>query len=487
MIARRTFLGAAAATGLAAPFILRSVARGANPRVRRDVMEFADNDPFFKKYGDAVAAMHKLPDTDRRSWIRQAKTHADFCKHSQVAFLHWHRHYLNFFEAICSEMIGDPDFALPYWNWSKKSGVIPAPFYDIKELNVEHWNDPGVYTGISWGPVDTIPKRGLVKGQGLLNDPTRGGNFTLTRINEIKGYPNIDLFRPGLEGSPHNNGHVVSGATPPGSKRGHIGSGLSPLDPIFWLHHCMCDRVWAEWQRNHTTPDPGQSYNNDFVDRTGAPAQVNSAGAATVAALGYTYDVLQAPVGPVAFNQGGNLINAIVPDLEKALSVPAVLKTIGSASNGATSVPLVETAIKVSTSNLAETLTGDRAVKTFSQGRELIGVERRRTVAKLSDVQLKYGEGDLVVNVFVNCPYLSPSTDYSDPHYAGTFSFFGHGSHDGTGSDFVVDITTALRNLDSEGRIKNEDLTIQLMPLPAYMDGKTDASFRVGKVEIIAF
>jgi tyrosinase len=424
MIARRTFLATAAATGLAAPFILRSVARAVNPRVRRDVMELADNDAFFKKYGDAVAAMHKLPDTDRRNWIRQAKIHADACKHSQLAFLHWHRHYINFFEAICSEMIGDPDFALPYWNWSKKSGVIPAPFYDIKELNVEHWNDPGVYTGASWpSPIDTVGKRGLAKGQGLLNDPLRGGNFTLARINEIKGYPNIDLFRPGLEGSPHNNGHVVAGATPPGTKRGHIGSGLSPLDPIFWLHHCMCDRVWAEWQRNHTTPDPGQSYDKDFVDRKGAPAPVNSAGAATIAPLGYTYDVLQPPVGPLVFNQGGNLLNAIVPDLEKALSAPAALKTLGSASNSITSVAFVETAIKVSTSNLAETLAGNRAVKTFSQGRELIGVERRRTVAKLSDVQLKYGEGgDLVVNVFVNCDYLTPSTDSNDPHYAGTFS-----------------------------------------------------------------
>jgi hypothetical protein len=73
MIARRVFLGAAA-TGLAAPFILRSAARAANPRVRRDVMELADNDPFFIKYGDAVAAMHKLPDSDGRNWIRQARS-----------------------------------------------------------------------------------------------------------------------------------------------------------------------------------------------------------------------------------------------------------------------------------------------------------------------------------------------------------------------------------------------------------------------------
>ncbi|MHB8271960.1 tyrosinase family protein [Bradyrhizobium sp.] len=487
MIARRRFLVTAAATGLAAPFIIRSVARAATPRVRRDVMDMADNDPFFKKYGDAVAAMHKLPSADRRNWIRQAKTHADFCRHGEISFLHWHRHYINFFEAICSEMIGDPDFALPYWNWSKKSGVMPAPFYDIQELNVVHWNDPGVYNGQNWGPVNSVPKRGLTKGKGLLNDPVRGGSFTLAKINSIKNLPDADTFEAGLEGSPHNDGHVVSGALANG-QTGHIGDGLSPLDPIFWLHHCMVDRVWAEWQRTHTTPDPGDTYATDFVDRKGAAASVTSGGAMTVAGLGYTYDVLQPPVGPfVALNQGGNLLKGIAPELEKVVGSPPVLKTLGSASYSGTSKPLIQTAIKVSTTNLAETLAGDRAFKTITLGQETIGVESRRTIAKLSDVQLKSGHGDLVVNVFVNCPYLSPSTGYSDPHYAGSFSFFGHGGHNGKGKNFVIDITTPVQALASAGAIKNEDLTIQLMPVPAYINGKTEASFQVGKVDIIAF
>jgi tyrosinase len=487
MIARRKFLGAAAVTGLAAPFIIRSVARATGLRVRRDVMELRDNDPFFKKYGDAVRAMHNLPADDRRHWINQAKIHADFCKHGRLSFLHWHRHYINFFEAICSEMIGDPGFALPYWNWSKKSGVIPAPFYDVQDLNVEHWNDPGVYTGRAWGAIDTVAKRGLAKGRGLLDDPVRGGSFTLAKIDSIKGLPNANLFRPGLEGSPHNDGHVVAGATAVG-KTGHIGSGLSPLDPIFWLHHCMVDRVWAEWQRNHTTPDPGESYDTDFVDRKGKPAPVNSGGAMTVDELGYTYDVLQPPT--VMRRPGGNLLDAILPNLEKVLGQPTAPTTLGSATNADPSVAQIETAIKVSTPNLAGTLTGDRPFKRFSLGREVIGVEGNRTLARLSDFKLGSGSSDLIVNVFVDCPYLSPSTGYIDPHYAGTFSFFGQGEHEGhgeSGPEFVIDISAPVQSLASEGRINNEGLTIQLMPIPAYMEGKTDASFRAGKVEIISF
>lgn len=487
MIARRTFL-TAATIGLAAPFIIRSSARGAGLRVRRDVMDMQDTDPFFKKYGDAVKAMHALPKTDRRNWINQAKIHADFCHHSTLSFLHWHRHYLNFFEAICSEMIGDPDFALPYWNWSKKSGVIPAPFYDIANLNVEHWNDPGVYNGQSWGPINSLPRRGLAKGRGLLQDPLRGGSFTLTNINSIKDSPDADLFEQSLEGSPHNNGHVVSGALSSG-KIGHIGDGLSPLDPIFWLHHCMVDRVWAEWQVNHTTPDPGESYDTDFVDRKGNPAPVNSSGAMTTNAMGYTYDVIQPVVAGGPAPPNGRFLESIAVDLNKALAAPPVLTTLGTASNTTASKAQVATAIKVQTTNLASALAADRPTKKLSLGQEVVTLERRRTVARISDVQVQSQSSDLLVNVFVNCPYLSPSTGFIDPHYAGSFSFFGrgHAGHGGAGRTYVIDITAPLQSLASEGPFKSEDLTIQLMPLPSYIDGKTDATFRAGKVEIISF
>jgi tyrosinase len=160
------------------------------------------------------------------------------------------------------------------------------------------------------------------------------------------------------------------------------------------------------------------------------------------------------------------------------------------ADNNEVSVPLIETAIKISTPDLARTLASERAFRRFTMGREVIGVEGRRTVARLTEVRLSSPQNDLVVNVFVNCPYLSPSTGFVDPHYAGTFSFFGgsgESGHDDHNRDFVIDITTAVRGLANEGRIRNDELTIQLMPLPAYMDRSTEATFRAGRVEIVAF
>ena len=31
-----------------------------------------------------------------------------------------------------------------------------------------------------------------------------------------------------------------------------MASGASPLDPLFYLHHCNLDRLWSIWQQNNT-------------------------------------------------------------------------------------------------------------------------------------------------------------------------------------------------------------------------------------------
>ena len=38
-----------------------------------------------------------------------------------------------------------------------------------------------------------------------------------------------------------------------------MGTYLSPLDPIFWLHHCNIDRLWASWAALHSNAVPSQA------------------------------------------------------------------------------------------------------------------------------------------------------------------------------------------------------------------------------------
>lgn len=473
MSSRRRFM-VGAAVALVAPYIVRRSAIAATTLVRRDVMSMPDNDPFFADYATAVKKMHET--SGGRNWLAQAKIHADYCKHGELEFLHWHRHYLRFFEKICASLCGNPNFALPYWNWSKNSGRYPAPFFDLPELNVVQWNDPGQYNGAAWGAIDTAPRRGLDKTHGLLDDPIRGGAFTLNTINDIKAQPTIDLFQPALEGQPHNNGHVVAGARKTASQKvGHIGSGLSPLDPIFWLHHCMVDRVWAEWQKvpGHATPDPQTNYAGNFVEADGSPANANSTGALNIADLGYTYDVLQ----------GAPLVAAASPQFQELnkLFPPVPPQTIGTATNADTSRVNIPTAITVTASALPARVAELHAMEAAG-----VRLARKRILAKLSDISWPE-TGDVLVNVFVDCPYLSPETPYSDPYYAGSFSFFGSakampGMPGMSSAVFVVDITRPARDLG----LATDKIKIQLMPVPAAAGGESSSSFKVGKVEILA-
>merc|ERR1712096_360856 len=45
-------------------------------------------------------------------------------------------------------------------------------------------------------------------------------------------------------GTVHNYVHFMIG--------GHMTSGISPIDPIFFMHHNMVDKVWDDWQKQDT-------------------------------------------------------------------------------------------------------------------------------------------------------------------------------------------------------------------------------------------
>ncbi len=62
-------------------------------------------------------------------------------------------------------------------------------------------------------------------------------------------------FRKNMEFSVHAEAHAWVG--------GSMDSSCSPNDPIFWLHHCNIDRLWAQWQ----SLDPGWPY----LPPTGTP------------------------------------------------------------------------------------------------------------------------------------------------------------------------------------------------------------------------
>jgi hypothetical protein len=115
-------------------------------------------------------------------------------------------------------------------------------------------------------------------------------NTTGSARNVIEGWAST-------RGEPeiHNRTHVWIGGTMSGSD--------SPNDPLFFLHHCNIDRLWALWQFRH----PGQQYPEvvpNVVPPGNRPHGLNDAmppwttkpiDVLNHVALGYTYDT--DPVG----------------------------------------------------------------------------------------------------------------------------------------------------------------------------------------------
>ncbi len=92
-------------------------------------------------YKKAIRATLALPPTDPFNWYRYTLIHTLDCPHGNWWFLPWHRGYTGWFEQICRDLSGDPQFALPYWDWTKEPRVPKQMFEDV--LNP---NDPA-FTG----------------------------------------------------------------------------------------------------------------------------------------------------------------------------------------------------------------------------------------------------------------------------------------------------------------------------------------------------
>jgi hypothetical protein len=91
-------------------------------------------------------------------------------------------------------------------------------------------------------------------------DRTLGASGSLAApgtVNGILDETTYDIFWDRLESEVHGGPHVWTG--------GVMNSRSSPGDPVFFLHHCYIDMLWAQWQlRNPLAP---------FIPSPGAPAE----------------------------------------------------------------------------------------------------------------------------------------------------------------------------------------------------------------------
>lgn len=129
-------------------------------------------------------------------------------------FLAWHREYLAKLEARL--MLVNPLVTIPYWNWIVNR-AIPTQLKNPSDL--ASW-------GITRGTFDA------------------GGLPKQSDINIVMGKNTFNAFQTALEG-PHGWVHNAVGGT--------MATSASPADPLFWLHHSFVDKIWADWQKTHTS------------------------------------------------------------------------------------------------------------------------------------------------------------------------------------------------------------------------------------------
>ena len=97
---------------------------------------------------------------------------------------------------------------------------------------------------------------------------------------------------------------------------------------------------------------------------------------------------------------------------------------------------------------------------------------------------------DFFVRVFVNLPSAEAKTPTDDPHYAGSFSFFGSpgGVHEQMhATQHLVNVTPALRRLMERGELREGGaISVQLVAVPANGDfQKPDLVLELRKIELL--
>lgn len=323
--------GAAIVGAMAAGQALAQPAAPTKARWRRWNVSSPEGKKALASYARAIDIMLKLPPSHPYNWYNHALTHTVDCPHGNWWFVVWHRGYVGWFEQVVRKLSGDNTFAFPYWDWTANpqvpaemfQGVLNPSTYPgyIQSLDAfnkafgpvleKFWNgltpaqnqqllirglrfpaDLLFDIGPKGGPMFFAPpkSRGSTPQRPGFDDVTNRAVSAWMLDNALAPRDFIGFASPKsqfhssitgfgvMEGQPHNKVHNcvggiwtdANGNTTYGD--GFMQSNLSPVDPLFFLHHANIDRIWDVWTRKQqgygypTLPDDNPNYLNPRGD-----------------------------------------------------------------------------------------------------------------------------------------------------------------------------------------------------------------------------
>jgi len=223
--------------------VKRCDAASARPRKEWRALSSAEQQTLL----NAVLALQRPQNGGPSIYDRLVETHGKNSDrlHGGAVFLPWHRYFLTQYELQLQKV--NPSIMLPYWNWPMDSQrpeaspiwesfgsngangcVTDGPFKDWKPAFREPNAQLGNCLVREWN--DSELKRDTI---GAFDAP-ESINAILSQSNDF------DTMAKFVEGRPHAIVHNNIG--------GDMMSMFSPNDPIFYMHHGMIDKLWADWQ-----------------------------------------------------------------------------------------------------------------------------------------------------------------------------------------------------------------------------------------------
>jgi len=446
------------------------------------------------------------------------------CQHGSWYFLPWHRGYLMALERQLRQDIvalgGPSTWALPYWNYFGGTGgkqyVMPPAF---AKTTLPDGSPNALYVKMRYGP-DTNSKIYIPTAAGEAahpNDPNFGygevttdcmQNTIYTGSNSVTpppgfGGPQSSFAHNGsphgnCESNPHDLVHVYSGGGISNTNYGLMSDpGTAALDPIFYLHHCNIDRMWAVWNASGKANPTAAAWLNGPTTRKfvmpgagGTPWYYTPAQVRNLSTLNYTYLPLTA--------------------LAAASAAPAAMLARRLTGLGATAGARKVTAAKAQAEPKKTELLGasksalrlkgmgiDAPVKLDARVRRKaaasLAMASTASTASVPDkvfLKVENVRGDFdatALSVYVNLPEKAKPGKSSE-YLAGTIALFGlnrasakDGQHAGEGLTFILGITRIVDELHLENDLDADSLQVRIVPTRPLPD---DVKITVGRISV---
>lgn len=422
-----------------------------------------------------VATMMARSANDPRSWSYQTNIHGtaspaalplNSCQHGSYFFLAWHRMYLYHFERILRQASGDPNFALPYWNYTHPTQrALPLPYRQPADSTI----NPLYVSARQMNDGSLLPESAVSIATAFaatnFSSPTGSGqSFGGQRLSQ----PSHEASPPGLlERTPHNTIHVLVG----GSTGWMASVATAARDPIFWLHHANVDRLWKRWLDQgggRSNPPPSDTVWRrtpfTFINENGQQVVLTGEQILnTVTQLGYRYDddpaamALAAPEPPRGST--GTPSDPLAQQSPPRLPESAALYDRRVDLDIRLPVRVVVPFENDAAARIEQALTAGSPGPPGA-----LDAGARRLMLNLEHIEYDRPPG-VYWEIYINLPEHERNPDPQGPHFAGTLALFAMKSHDGASHlRQDIDITDPLRKLALRKSRKLSSLSVTFVP-----------------------